>query len=79
MVFERILLTVNTDLLCTAEMSTAVIVVSLPGLKSFIMRSRTPEATKDNSAKSLGPRPSTEGHTRSHIQLLNYQEAPNFL
>ena len=34
-------------------MSTAVIVVSLPGLKSFIIRSRTPDNTKNYSSNGF--------------------------
>ncbi|KAF4985315.1 hypothetical protein FGRMN_11235 [Fusarium graminum] len=34
---------------CTIEMSTAVIVVSLPGLKSLFVKSKSPRNTSDNS------------------------------
>lgn len=35
--------------MCTAEISTAVIVASLPGLKKLFIRSSTPDTTKDRS------------------------------
>lgn len=40
-------LTRSTDTLCTAEMTTAVIVVCLPGLKKFITRSKASTNTTD--------------------------------
>ncbi|KAF5675280.1 hypothetical protein FHETE_2565 [Fusarium heterosporum] len=39
--------------LCTAEMTTAVIVVCLPGLKKLIVRSRTPTDTSTRDGSSL--------------------------
>jgi len=39
----------NTDAWCTAEMCTAVIVASLPGLKVLIMRGRTPNNSDHRS------------------------------
>ncbi|KAF4990612.1 hypothetical protein FGRMN_8371 [Fusarium graminum] len=39
--------------LCTAEMTTAIIVVCLPGLKKLIVRSRTPTNTSNRGNSSL--------------------------
>ncbi|KAF4964020.1 hypothetical protein FSARC_8018 [Fusarium sarcochroum] len=38
--------------LCTAEMTTAVIVVCLPGLKKFIVRSKSSTTTPDHGTTS---------------------------
>ncbi|KAL9561407.1 hypothetical protein ACKAV7_014762 [Fusarium commune] len=49
--------------LCTAEMTTAVIVVCLPGLKKFIMRSESPTHTTD---RGNAPVQSSSGHSSSN-------------
>lgn len=50
------MLTIFPDAWCTIEMCTAVIVVSLPGLKSLLVRSKSPGNTTDRS---------TNGYVRS--------------
>lgn len=39
-------LTYDTDAWCTVEICTGIIVVSLPGLKSLVVRSASPQTTK---------------------------------
>jgi hypothetical protein len=53
------LLTHPTDAWCTIEMCTAVIVVSLPGLKSLIVRA-TPQNTKERSSNGYQRTPSRQ-------------------
>ncbi|KPM39581.1 hypothetical protein AK830_g6987 [Neonectria ditissima] len=50
--------------LCTAEMSTAVIVVCLPGLKKFIMRSKTPTHSADRAEASQSE---SGQHSSNHV------------
>jgi hypothetical protein len=72
---STILANTAIDLWCTAEMCTAVIVVSLPSLKSLIVKT-TPNNTYDRSnsgylqagsSKTIGGKGKGHGHS-SHVQ-----------
>ncbi|KAJ4244402.1 hypothetical protein NW762_014530 [Fusarium torreyae] len=55
----------SIDTLCTAEMTTAVTVVCLPGLKKFITRSKTPTNTSDGgNISQYGSRQLSSNHAR---------------
>jgi hypothetical protein len=91
---KRTILTfmLSTDAWCTIEMSTAVIVVSLPGLKSLLVRSRSPGNTSDRSnngyVQASSRQPSSnraltsravahEGPLEDELELISYGHSPS--